>query len=56
MAGCELRKLMDNLLRYNYYVDNMPVDDIQGLETQIQTTVLERIRFPFDKIQIDPLM
>lgn len=47
---------MDNLLRYNYYVDNMPVDDIQGLETQIQTSVLEKIDVPFDKAQIDPLM
>jgi dynein heavy chain len=47
---------MDNLLRYNYYVDNMPIDDIRGLETQIQTAVLDRIGVPFDKIQIDPLM
>lgn len=43
-------------MRYNYYVDNMPVDDIQGLETQIQTSVLEKIDVPFDKAQIDPLM
>ena len=47
---------MDNLLRYNYYVDNMPIDDIQGLETQIQTAVLDRVAAPFDKAQIDPLM
>jgi hypothetical protein len=47
---------MDNILRYNYYVDNMPIDDIQGLETQIQTAVLERVAVPFDKAQIDPLM
>lgn len=25
VKGCELRRLMDSLLRYNYYVDNMPV-------------------------------
>lgn len=56
LAAIELRKLMDNLLRYNYYVDNMPVDDIHGLETQIQTSVLDKIGFPFDKVQIDPLM
>lgn len=47
---------MDNILRYNYYVDNMPVDDIQGLETQIQTSVLDKVAVPFDKAQIDPLM
>jgi len=56
VAACQLRKLMDNLLRYNYYVDNMPIDDIQGLETQIQTAVLDRVAAPFDKAQIDPLM
>lgn len=54
--GCELRKLMDNLLRFNYYVDNMPIDDLTGLETQIQTSVLDKISFAFDKAQIDPLM
>lgn len=47
---------MDNLLRYNYYVDNMPLDDMNGLETQIQTAVLDKVAVPFDKAQIDPLM
>jgi len=47
---------MDNLLRYNYYVDNMPIDDIIGLETQLQTKVLDKIYYSFDKSQIDPLM
>lgn len=47
---------MDNLLRFNYYVDNMPIDDLTGLETQIQTQVLDKISYPFDKAQIDPLM
>ncbi len=47
---------MDNLLRFNYYVDNMPLDDLNGLETQIQTKVLDKITIPFDKAQIDPLM
>lgn len=47
---------MDNLIRYNYYVDNMPLDDISGLQTQIQTAVLNKVAFPFDKSQIDPLM
>jgi dynein heavy chain len=56
VQAVQLRKLMDNLLRYNYYVDNMPIDDINGLETQIQTEVLGRVSFPFDKAQIDPLM
>lgn len=56
MAASELRRLMDNLIRYNYYVDNMPIDDIHGLETQIQTSVLDRVAVPFDKAQIDPLM
>ena len=52
----ELRKLMDNLLRFNYYVDNMPIDDINGLETMIQTGVMDKVAYPFDKAQIDPLM
>ena len=56
VSACELRKLMDNLIRYNYYVDNMPIDDIPTLETQIQTAVLDRVGVPFDKAQIDPLM
>lgn len=43
VKGCELRKLMDNLLRFNYYVDNMPIDDLTGLETQIQTQVMDKI-------------
>lgn len=38
---------MDNLLRYNYYVDNMPLDDMTGLETQIQTSVLDKVSVPF---------
>lgn len=55
-AACELRKLMDSLLRFNYYVDNMPIDDIMGLETQIQTKVLDKVAIPFEKAQIDLLM
>lgn len=47
---------MDNLLRFNYYVDNMPLDDLNGLETQIQTAVMDKVSYPFDKAQIDPLM
>lgn len=47
---------MDNLLRFNYYVDNMPLDDLSGLETQIQTAVLDKVAYSFDKSQIDPLM
>jgi len=34
----------------------MPIDDLHGLETQIQTAVLDKISYPFDKVQIDPLM
>jgi dynein heavy chain len=56
VKACELRKLMDNLLRFNYYVDNMPIDDLTGLETQIQTAVMDKISYAFDKSQIDPLM
>jgi hypothetical protein len=56
IKACELRKLMDNLLRFNYYVDNMPIDDLTGLETQIQTAVMDKISYAFDKAQIDPLM
>lgn len=47
---------MDNLLRFNYYVDNMPLDDMNGLETQIQTGVMDKIAYAFDKHQIDPLL
>ena len=47
---------MDNLLRFNYYVDNMPIDDLTGLETQIQTAVMDKISYSFDKSQIDPLL
>lgn len=56
VKACELRRLMDNLLRFNYYVDNMPLDDLSGLETQIQTAVLDKVAYSFDKSQIDPLM
>jgi hypothetical protein len=56
LKACELRKLMDNLLRFNYYVDNMPIDDLIGLETQIQTAVMDKISYAFDKSQIDPLL
>ena len=31
VKACELRKLMDALLRYNYYVDNMPIEDVTNL-------------------------
>lgn len=31
VKACELRRLMDSLLRYNYYVDNMPIEDVAGL-------------------------
>jgi hypothetical protein len=34
----------------------MPIDDIIGLETQLQTKVLDKIYYSFDKSQIDPLM
>ena len=56
LQAVELRRLMDNLLRYNYYVDNMPIDDINGLETVIQTEVMDKVAYPFDKAQIDPLL
>ena len=52
----ELRRIMDNLLRFNYYIDNMPIDDVLGLETHIQTEVIGKVSFPFDKSQIDPLL
>ena len=31
MKACELRKLMDSLIRFNYYVDNMPIEDVSPL-------------------------
>ena len=31
IKGCQLRRQMDALLRYNYYVDNMPIEDVSTL-------------------------
>ena len=56
IKACELRKLMDALLRYNYYVDNMPIEDVSGLETHLQIGTIEKIAFPFNKSEVDPLM
>lgn len=47
---------MDALLRFNYYVDNMPIEDVTGLETHLQIGVMDKISFPYNKSQIDPLM
>ena len=47
---------MDSLLRFNYYIENMPTDDVNHLETHIQTGVLEKVAVAFQKDQIDPLM
>lgn len=47
---------MDSLLRFNYYVDNMPIEDVISLETHLQIGVMDRISFPYNKAQIDPLM
>lgn len=47
---------MDSLLRYNYYVDNMPVEDVATLETHLQLGVMDKVAFPYNKPQIDPLM
>ena len=56
VKACELRRLMDALLRFNYYVDNMPIEDVTGLETHLQIGVMDKISFPYNKSQIDPLM
>lgn len=56
LKACQLRKLMDSLLRYNYYVDNMPIQDVAGLQTYLQTGVMDKISFPFSKAEIDPLL
>lgn len=47
---------MDALLRYNYYIDNMPIDDVTGPETSLQLGVMEKVAYPYNKHQIDPLM
>ena len=47
---------MDTLLRYNYYVDNMPVEDVASLQTYLQQGILSKISYPHNKPQIDPLM
>lgn len=47
---------MDSLLRFNYYVDNMPVEDVTSLETHLQIGIMDKIAFPYNKSQIDPLM
>ena len=56
VKGCELRRLMDALLRYNYYVDNMPVEDVAGLETHLQLGMMDKIAFPYNKSEVDPLL
>lgn len=48
--------MMDALLRFNYYVDNMPIEDVVGLETHLQIGVMDKIFYPYNKPQIDPLM
>lgn len=47
---------MDALLRFNYYVDNMPIEDVATLETHLQIGIMDKIIFPYNKAQIDPLM
>lgn len=31
---------MDSLLRYNYYIENMPQDDIDDLQNSIQLKII----------------
>lgn len=47
---------MDSLLRFNYYVDNMPIEDVTALENHLQIGVMDKISFPYNKAQVDPLM
>lgn len=47
---------MDSLLRYNYYVENMPQDDIDNLQNHIQLNIMSRVSIPFDKGEIDLLL
>lgn len=53
--ACRLRSMMDSLLRYNYYIQNMPTQDIDNLQTHIQTEIIERVSCKFDKGQLDAL-
>lgn len=47
---------MDSLLRYNYYVENMPQDDIEDLENHIQMNIISKLNIAFDKSDLDPLL
>jgi len=47
--------MMDSLLRYNYYIQNMPTQDIDNLQTLIQTEIIGRVSCKFDKGQLDAL-
>jgi hypothetical protein len=53
--ACKLRSMMDSLLRYNYYIQNMPTQDIDNLQTLIQTEIIGRVSCKFDKGQLDAL-
>lgn len=46
---------MDSLLRFNYYIQNMPTNDIDNLQTHMQTEIISRIECNFEKAQIDGL-
>lgn len=46
---------MDSMLRYNYYIQNMPTQDIDNLQTHIQTEIIGRVSCKFDKGQLDAL-
>ena len=56
MEGSRLRNQMDSLLRYNYYVENMPQDDIEDLQNNIQLKIIDKVSIPFEKGDIDPLL
>jgi dynein heavy chain len=47
--------MMDSLLRYNYYIQNMPTNDIELLQTHIQTEVISRVACRFEKGDLDVL-
>lgn len=56
LEGCKLRNQMDSLLRYNYYVENMPQDDIENLQNHIQLNIISKVSIPFDQGDIEPLL
>lgn len=38
-----MRRFMDSILRYNFYLDNMPCNDMEGMDEETETGVISRV-------------